>query len=41
MTAGEKRHAARQRLNWHARKWDEFDALNATVRMLMETGDIL
>lgn len=24
-------------LNWKARKWSEWDAINATVRMLMET----
>lgn len=26
-----------ERLNWKARKWGELDAINATVRLLMET----
>lgn len=27
-----------QRLNWKARKWTEIDAINATVRLLMQTA---
>lgn len=27
-----------QKLNWRAKKWNELDAINATVRLLMETA---